>query len=122
LTDGRRLTCIACPAGCTLRARETPEGIAVLGAGCDRGREYAESEWTQPVRRFTGTVRVVGSALRLVPVKADPPVPRERLLELAREVARMTVTAPIAAGDVLGEVLGGEARLIATADVGCVDA
>ena len=108
--------CVVCPTGCRLRTREAEDGAEVVGAACERGMEYAENELVNPMRTFTGTVRVRGGTLPVVPVRAPGLVPREVLREIAREAGRIVVDAPVRAGDTLAEGLSEGTTLIATAD------
>ena len=65
----RELTCIGCPMGCQLRAT-LEDGVvtAVTGNTCPRGDAYARKECVHPERTVTGTVRVLGGPLPVVPV------------------------------------------------------
>ncbi len=115
----RQMTCICCPLGCQLTV--TLEGGAVTevcGNTCRRGDEYARKECTAPERTVTGTVRVLGGAAAVVSVRTTKPVPKEKVLDLARLMATLTVTAPVKMGDtVASNVLGTDSDLIATANV-----
>lgn len=118
MTDAaeKTLVCIVCPTGCRLYVDETLDGLAVRGAGCERGRQYATSEFSSPVRIFTGTVRVRGGRARVVPVRSDVPVERDVLMDVARLTAKIVAEAPVDAGAVLAE-LPGLAKLVATGAV-----
>ena len=48
----KNFVCIRCPLGCALTAEEKNGEIVVTGNSCPRGREYAVSEMTDPVRTF----------------------------------------------------------------------
>lgn len=113
------LTCIVCPVGCTLRVEQTQtdegEVISVTGNACPRGAAYGKDEVLHPVRTLTTTVRVP-NAERLLPVKTDRPIPKEKLLEAMKKVNVLSVTAPVKIGDVLLDDLFG-AKLVATADL-----
>lgn len=113
----RRYVCILCPTSCRVAVSGTARGDATArGAACGRGRDWVLAEVTQPLRTFTGTVRVVGGARPVVAVKTDRPIPKGLVMDVARTVARVEVPAPVKAGDVLGDALLGGARLVATAD------
>ena len=68
----RELTCIGCPMGCQLRAT-LEDGVvtAVTGNTCPRGDAYARKECVHPERTVTGTVRVLGGLLPVVPVRTQ---------------------------------------------------
>ena len=100
----RELTCVVCPAGChiTVTLDESGGVMDVTGFTCPRGKAYAISEVTHPVRTLTSSVPVVtADGLRMLPVRTDRPIPRETLFR-AMEIVRSTkATAPVRTGDVL---------------------
>ncbi len=109
----RQLTCIICPMGCALEV-ELPEGwseqnmrntdpalFKISGNACPRGDKYARKELTNPERTLTCTVAVKDGVAPLVSAKTVGEVPKGLLLDCMQTVRRMTVSAPVAAGDVL---------------------
>ena len=110
------LTCIVCPMGCPLRVEqdETGEVRAVSGNTCPRGAEYGKNEVLHPVRTLTSTVRTAGG--KLLPVKTDRPIPKDKLFEAMARVNTLTVSLPVHIGDVLLADLFG-ANLVATANL-----
>ena len=98
----RELTCIGCPMGCQLRAT-LEDGVvtAVTGNTCPRGDAYARKECVHPERTVTGTVRVLGGPLPVVPVRTQGEVPKEKVLEVARALHHAAVPAPVQAGHCL---------------------
>lgn len=99
----RQLTCIICPIGCCLTAEldENGEVLNVTGNTCGRGKAYAESECTHPVRTLTTTMRVSGGTEPLVSIKSDMPLPKELLLPCMEKINRLQVAAPVQIGDIL---------------------
>ena len=116
--ETRELVCIACPTGCRITVTVGTVRATMRGAGCARGKEYAESELTNPERTFTGTVRVAGGVRPVVPVRSDRPIERERLLDVARAAGRAVAQAPVRVGDVVVNGIPGSGALVATDDVG----
>ena len=104
----RELICIGCPMGCQLSAEvENGAVTSVTGNTCPRGDAYARKECTHPARTVTGTVRVTGGLLPVVSVRTRGDVPKERVLDVARALCRVHLTAPVQAGDVvIPNVLG----------------
>ena len=83
-----------------------------------RGDAYARKECTHPARTVTGTVRVSGGALPVVSVRTAGEVPKERVLDVARALCRVHLTAPVQAGDVvIPDVLGTGVDVVATRSV-----
>lgn len=96
----RTLTCIACPLGCTLSVElEGKDIISVSGNTCPRGKEYAISECTHPVRTLTTTMRCKNG--ELVSVKTSKPIPKERVFDALAVINKTVARLPIAVGDVL---------------------
>lgn len=114
----KEMVCILCPTGCRLRIAAAADSIQIKGAACERGRDYASSEVIEPLRTFTGTVRISKGERPVVAVKTDRPVLREQLLDVAQAAARVVAKAPVRGGDTIAEnVAGGDTRLVATATV-----
>lgn len=103
MTD-KYLTCVVCPAGCKIKVAFDENGkiITVDGNTCVRGKNYAVSEVTHPVRTLTSTVPVMTkSGWRMLPVRTDNPIPRESLFDAMSLVRAVKVTAPVSVGDVI---------------------
>ena len=102
----KELTCVVCPAGCriTVTLDESGNVVDVTGQTCPRGKKYAESEVTNPVRTLTSTVTVqTKDGEKMLPVRTDKPIPRPTLFE-AMEIIRKTIAkAPVHTGDILVE-------------------
>ncbi len=102
------LNCIMCPMGCEITATIEDGAVTqVTGNTCPRGAKYAKDELTAPMRMLTSTVRVTGGKLRLLPVVSKNVLPKGRILDCAEALRGVTVTAPVAAGDVVcPDILG----------------
>ncbi len=110
------IVCTACPTGCIMRVDERGR---VSGNACKLGRQFARAESSNPVRLFTGTVRVEGADARLLPVKTTAEVPRAKLMDVARACRRIHVQAPVALGQVVRtDIAGTGADLVATQTIG----
>ena len=94
------ITCIECPIGCTIEA-ETEGGavVSVRGNGCPRGKAYAQSEATCPVRVVTSTVRT--SSGKMVPVKTSAPVRKTEIFRVMKIINAAHPDLPLHIGDVL---------------------
>ena len=92
---------------------------AVTGNTCPRGDAYARKECAHPERTVTGTVRVLGGPLPVVPVRTQGEVPKEKVLEVARALHTAAVPAPVQAGQVvLADVCGTGVAVVATKNIG----
>ena len=96
----KELTCIACPLGCSVTV--TLDGdkiISVEGNTCPRGKEYAITECTAPVRTLTTTVRCTDGSL--LSVKTARPIPKDKMMEAMAVINSATATLPVSVGDVI---------------------
>ncbi|MDO4284473.1 MAG: DUF1667 domain-containing protein [Eubacteriales bacterium] len=114
------LTCIRCPIGCQVTVIQNEDGtLEITGNSCPRGKEYAASEVTHPVRTVTSTVRVEGGVLPVVPVKTAGNIPKESVMDCMRAINALCVSAPVELGDVVaGNLAGLGVDLVATRSVG----
>ena len=111
----RKIICIICPRSCEIEAEVVDGAVNVTGFGCQRGKRYAEAECINPVRTVTSTVCVEGRAP--LPVRTDKPVPKAKMFECMREIAKVKALPPdLHMGDVILEIICGTgANLIAAA-------
>ena len=99
----RILTCIVCPRGCPMSVALSDSGevLSVGGNACPRGKAYAESECTHPVRTVTSTVMCCGGAI--VSVKTAAPIPKEKMFAVMEELRAVLAPADTKIGDVIIE-------------------
>ncbi len=99
----KKMTCVVCPNGCPLEVTldETGAVVSVTGNTCPRGKTYAVSETTHPVRTLTTTVTIDGAAESRLPVKTDHPIPKETLFEAMKLASAVRVHTPVRRGDVI---------------------
>ena len=119
--DTQKLTCICCPLGCSIEAdMQGGSVVAVRGNGCPNGEKYAHTELTAPVRTLTSTVALVNSksGMRLAPVRSSEPIPKDKLFDCMKEIANISVSAPVRIGDtVLQNAAGTGISIIITRDI-----
>lgn len=114
----RELTCIVCPKGCQLKVDldDNKKVVSVVGYTCKRGLEYAETEFTAPMRTLTTTAPVKGGGV--VPVKTDKAIPKELLFKCMEEINLSRVPTDAQVGYVVIEnILGTGANVITTRNV-----
>ena len=99
----RNLTCIVCPRGCQLTVTLDESGVpsAVEGNACKRGVGYANDECTHPVRTVTSTVRCKNGSV--ISVKTASPVPKEKMLDVMKEINIIRLDGAVKIGDVIIE-------------------
>jgi len=109
-------TCINCPLSCSLElTEEGGEILEVKGADCKVGEKYAVEEFRNPRRTVSTTVRVKGGVLPLLPVVSAAPIPKALVRDAVRILAKLTVNAPVADGQVIyPDILGTGVDVIAS--------
>ena len=112
----KKFICVVCPRGCELTVDNDLYTPTVTGNACTRGRDYALSEYTNPVRVLTFNVRVAGGTRPVVSARAARAVRLWYGVPGARLARELGVAAPVRAGQTLFASLLGE-RIIATASV-----
>ena len=117
--ETRVMNCIMCPMGCEMTVTiENGAVTNVTGNTCPRGAKYANDEVTAPKRMLTSTVAVEGGMLPLLPVVSANVLPKERIMDCARFLRTVKVTAPIKTGDVVvKDILGLGVDIIASRDM-----
>lgn len=117
--DKTEMICICCPMGCKLNVAKTPDGFAVSGNKCPRGKAYAINEMTAPKRIVTSTAKVAGGNASKVPVKTAEPIPKEKIFRVMEEIKKLTLSAPVHLGDaVMKNVAETGVAVVATKSVG----
>ncbi len=112
------IRCIVCPTGCLVHVENISGELIIEGHSCKRGEVYAREEFVSPKRILTTTMRVEKGFLPLIPVRSDKPIPKGKLEETLKLIARTQTKAPIKMGDTLIEnVLGLEINIIASRDL-----
>lgn len=111
----KELTCIVCPRGCRL---QVDDDMNATGNFCPRGKTYAISELTNPVRVVTTSIRVTNRPHTLVSVKTTNPVPKQKIFDVMREIDKITVEAPVRIGQVVkANILGLESDIVITKNI-----
>lgn len=101
MNEELKLICTTCPKGCTLVVTKEGETIVDVKAGCNRGKNYAHQELTDPRRMVATSVRIEGARHPLLPVYTASPFPKPRIAELMKSLRGVVVHAPIKAGAVV---------------------
>ena len=120
MSSTHEITCIGCPLGCEVRltVNERGEIIEFTGHECKIGKQYAEQEYKSPQRVLATTVRTAGSIRRLLPVRGDKPVPKDKLRQCVQFLANTEVQPQLRMGEVIvSNILGTGANVICTDDL-----
>lgn len=101
--ETRELTCVVCPAGCKITVTlNGTDVVSVTGNTCPRGKSYAESEVTNPVRTLTSSVVLTSDAgEKMLPVKTDRPIPKSTMFEAMKIIHKTKISSPVKTGDII---------------------
>ena len=111
----KELICITCPRGCHL---VVDDDMNVTGNFCPRGKAYAISELTHPVRTLTSTVKTNSKFNPRLPVKSNKPLPKELVFKAMEEIDKIQIKLPIKIGDVIiKNVCGSDVDIVATKNI-----
>ncbi len=111
----RRMTCLVCPLSCLLEIDQEGDQYLVEGNLCPRGRDFALSEMTRPMRTLSSTVKTDSPHQPVLPVKLSGPLPKDRMMAVMETIRQVRVQAPVERGQVLlSDVLGLGVDLIAS--------
>jgi CxxC motif-containing protein len=97
---------------------EGGKAVKAEGLACSRGEEYVAREVEAPMRDFFSTVSIEGGVVSVCPVRSTRPIPKDRIMDCSRELAKLTIAAPIRIGDIVTRnILGLGVDLIATRSI-----
>ncbi len=114
----KELTCIVCPRGCTLTVDKADGEYTVTGNSCKRGKDFAISEMTCPMRTICSTVCTVFPDCPVLPVRVSTDIPKDRITDVMNAINETLVEERIGRGEtVIKNVCGLEADIIATSNV-----
>lgn len=115
----KNITCIECPKGCALTI-EVKDGrvFHIRGNECEKGEKYAFAEIENPVRILTSSILAEGLPLKMIPVKTDEPIPRNRIFDAMSAIKKIRINDAVSIGDIIVDnFLNLGVNLIATRDV-----
>lgn len=98
------IKCKVCPIGCELiviKNKINPSSSQVEGNKCNRGKEYALKEISEPSRVLTSRVLLEHGPMSRLPVKTNGVIP-SHLVDQSMDIIRETkVSAPVTKGDII---------------------
>jgi CxxC motif-containing protein len=93
---------------------EGAEVIRLEGNKCKKGEEYARQEVFFPGRILTTTAKTTNPVAPLLPVRSRKAIPKDKLRECMRVIAKHVVTGPLQLGDVvIPDILGLDVDIVA---------
>ncbi|MCL2662931.1 MAG: DUF1667 domain-containing protein [Oscillospiraceae bacterium] len=99
----KKLYCITCPAGCLLTVIGSGFDMVIEGNKCDKGREFAKHEMSNPSRTLTTTVRTKFPGVPVISVRTDGEIPRDKLMDAMKELSDIVVETELGCGDTVVE-------------------
>jgi len=99
----KNLYCITCPSGCYLTIIGTGFDMVVDGNKCEKGKEFARHEMSNPSRTLTTTVRTKFPGVPVISVRTAGEIPRDRLMAAMRELSEVVVETELSVGDTVVE-------------------
>lgn len=115
----KRIICTECPKGCPIEINVEAGIVRKLeGNACPKGETYARAEVEHPTRVLTSSIMTRGLSVKMLPVKTDRPVPKERIEEIMSVLRSKVIGRPVHVGDiVIEEICGLNANIVATRTV-----
>lgn len=112
------VVCTVCPIGCKMKVEKSNEEYVVTGNSCDRGIEYGINETINPVRVLTTTVKLIDSEDKMLPVRTEKAIPKNKIFECIKLLNKVKVKPPINIGEVIVEnILGMGINVISSKDI-----
>ncbi|AFA48043.1 DUF1667 domain-containing protein [Acetobacterium woodii] len=117
--ESKKFICIGCPKGCSLEVQHHEKKIhEISGYNCKIGLKYAETEFTEPKRTITTTVKLKSGLLPFVPVKTRDPVNKEKMFEVMNVIRKLEIESPVKVGDiVVSNIAGTGVDLVCTRNI-----
>ena len=115
----KEIICTICPRGCRIEAVGDGKNLtSATGYSCKRGLEYAKTEYSNPVRILTTTVKIAGVENDLLPVRSTKPLPKEKLFECMEIIRTASAKAPIKCYDIIvKDICGTGVDIVATKNI-----
>lgn len=114
----REITCIVCPNGCSMKVNLKDGEWEVEGSMCQKGRDFAICEMTNPGRTLCTTVRTSYRDVPRLPVRTSREIPRTHIFPVMKQLNRVKLEQPVHSGDVIiKNVLDTGVDIIATSDM-----
>ena len=99
----KKMYCITCPLGCQLTVIGSGFDMHVEGNKCDKGRDFAKGEMSNPSRTLTTTVRTKFPGIPVISVRTAGEIPRDKLMSAMRELSEVVIEEELACGDTVIE-------------------
>ena len=113
-----KINCIVCPVGCRISVNNTENVLAISGNKCIKGFDFAKAEIEAPIRAYSTTVRTIFSEHPVLPVKTNKDVPKDKIIDIIRELSGIIITDRIGIGEkVVSNIAGTGCDIIARSNI-----
>ena len=102
-----KITCIICPSGCRIAVNHIENELIISGNKCIKGYDFVKAEIEAPVRSLSTTIRTVFSEYPVLPVKTNKDVPKEKIIDIIRELSGIIITDRIGIGEIVAANIAG---------------
>jgi len=99
----KKLYCISCPTGCFITIIGSGFDMVIEGNKCDKGRDFAKQEASNPTRTLTTTVRTKFPGIPVISVRTAQEIPRDKLMDAMRALSEVIVEEELGCGDIVLE-------------------
>jgi len=99
----KNLYCITCPSGCYLTIIGSGFDMIIEGNKCDKGKDFAKHEMSNPSRTLTTTVRTKFPGVPVIAVRTAGEIPRDKLMSAMKDLSEVVVEDELSVGDVVLE-------------------
>lgn len=98
----KEIVCTVCPVGCMITVEgDGGEITSIEGYTCERGKEYAKSEFVAPKRMLATSVKAKGYKTPIVSVRSNGMIPIEKIAECMDVIRSIEVEEPFEIGRVV---------------------
>ncbi|MDD3839837.1 MAG: DUF1667 domain-containing protein [Clostridia bacterium] len=118
MMEQKKVTCVVCPIGCEILVKGDKQRIVqISGIKCKRGEQYAVSEFLNPMRILTTTVKTRNYHLPVVSVRSNKPIPKDLMFECMDALKKVEIESPLEIGQVvIQNILDSGADIVVTKD------
>jgi len=115
--DPSKLICINCPNGCELDVKENNGELIVTGNSCDKGIDFARSEYSNPLRGVFSSVKTTFKDMPVLSVRTSNDIPKDKIFDVMKKINEVVLNKDVKVGDVIiKNVCGLDSDIIATSN------
>ena len=114
----KQISCIMCLTGCRINVDVENSKHIFSGHKCEKGIEYAKSEFKAPVCSLTTMMKTKFPDAPVLSVRTSGEIPQKKVPRIIRKLSKIIVTERKQIGDtVISNISGTGCDIIATSDI-----